>query len=136
MGEPKAFRSATSYKPVLKKKITVKGPLGWFFSVLPTDYIQIWGDGRICLNYVDVLWADECVACVRLGTLDMDVPEFVDLVQNAEEKTATLSVRDPNAKEQKAMWGMFFSLLSLLLQLPSHSAYTIVPLDIGTNQAV
>lgn len=37
----------------------------------------------------------------------MDVPEFVDLVQNAEEKTAMLSVRDPNAKEQKAMWGMF-----------------------------
>ncbi|PNP47334.1 hypothetical protein TGAM01_v205539 [Trichoderma gamsii] len=73
MGEPKAFRSATSYKPVVKKKITVKGPL---------------------------------------GTLNMDVPEFVDLVQNAEEKTATLSVRDPNAKEQKEMWGTSWSYLS------------------------
>lgn len=61
------------------------------------------------------LWADKwCV--VRTGTLDMDVPEFVDLVQNAEEKTATLSVRDPNAKEQKEMWGMLLQLLSLMLQ--------------------
>lgn len=40
-----------------------------------------------------------------IGTLNLDVPEFVDLVQSEEDKTATLSVRDPNAKEQKEMWG-------------------------------
>ncbi|KAM0251269.1 hypothetical protein ACHAQJ_008260 [Trichoderma viride] len=73
MGEPKAFRSATSYKPIVKKKITVTGPL---------------------------------------GTLNMDVPEFVDLVQNEEDRTATLSVRDPNAREQKAMWGTSWSYLN------------------------
>lgn len=28
MGEPKTLRSATSYKPVVRKTITVKGPLG------------------------------------------------------------------------------------------------------------
>jgi hypothetical protein len=67
--------------------------------------------GRIkLLGYAD-FWTDKWCA-VRLGTLNMDVPEFVDLVQNAEEKTATLSVRDPNAKEQKAMWGMFLQSLS------------------------
>ncbi|KAL7946528.1 ribosomal protein L6, alpha-beta domain-containing protein [Trichoderma barbatum] len=73
MGEPRALRSATSYKPVVKKMITVKGPL---------------------------------------GTLNLDVPEFVDLVQSAEDKTATLSVRDPNEKEQKEMWGTSWSYLS------------------------
>lgn len=30
MGEPKASRSATSYKATVKKTITVKGPLGGF----------------------------------------------------------------------------------------------------------
>lgn len=39
MGEPKAFRSATSYKPVVKKRITVKGPLGWFFFLPFLAYI-------------------------------------------------------------------------------------------------
>ncbi|KAL7932701.1 ribosomal protein L6, alpha-beta domain-containing protein [Trichoderma chlorosporum] len=73
VGEPRALRAATSYKPVVKKTITVKGPL---------------------------------------GTLNLDVPEFVDLVQSAEDKTATLSVRDPNAKEQKEMWGTSWSYLS------------------------
>ncbi|KAH6610614.1 hypothetical protein Trco_000634 [Trichoderma cornu-damae] len=73
VGEPRTLRSATSYKPVVKKTITVTGPL---------------------------------------GTLSMEVPEFVDLEQNAEDKTATLSVRDPNAREQKAMWGTSWSYLS------------------------
>ncbi|KAL6792471.1 ribosomal protein L6, alpha-beta domain-containing protein [Trichoderma sp. SZMC 28013] len=73
MGEPRTLRSATSYKPVVRKTITVKGPL---------------------------------------GTLNLDVPEFVDIVQSEEDKTATLSVRDPNAKEQKEMWGTSWSYLS------------------------
>ncbi|KAL6802365.1 ankyrin repeat-containing domain protein [Trichoderma sp. SZMC 28012] len=47
-----------------------------------------------------------------IGTLNLDVPEFVDLVQSEEDKTATLSVRDPNAKEQKEMWGTSWSYLS------------------------
>ncbi|KAL7790432.1 ribosomal protein L6, alpha-beta domain-containing protein [Trichoderma ceciliae] len=73
VGEPRTLRSATSYKPVVKKLITVTGPL---------------------------------------GSLNMDVPEFVDLEQNAEDKTAMLSVRDPNEKEQKEMWGTSWSYLS------------------------
>ncbi|KAK1244638.1 hypothetical protein MKX07_003437 [Trichoderma sp. CBMAI-0711] len=73
MGEPRAVRSATSYKPVVRKTITVTGPL---------------------------------------GTLTLDVPEFVDLTQSAEDKTATLSVRDPNEKEQKEMWGTSWSYLN------------------------
>ncbi|KAH0491602.1 hypothetical protein TgHK011_003027 [Trichoderma gracile] len=73
MGEPRALRSATSYKPVVRKTITVTGPL---------------------------------------GTLTLDVPEFVDLAQSAEDKTATLSVRDPNEKEQKEMWGTSWSYLN------------------------
>ncbi|KAL6866650.1 ribosomal protein L6 [Trichoderma novae-zelandiae] len=73
MGEPRALRSATSYKPVVRKTITVTGPL---------------------------------------GTLTLDVPEFVDLEQSAEDRTAMLSVRDPNVKEQKEMWGTSWSYLS------------------------
>ncbi|PNP51563.1 hypothetical protein THARTR1_07819 [Trichoderma harzianum] len=84
MGEPKTLRSATSYKPVVRKTITVKGPLG--------------GVGLTS-------------AC-GVGTLNLDVPEFVDIVQSEEDKTATLSVRDPNAKEQKEMWGTSWSYLS------------------------
>lgn len=56
----------------------------------------------------------------------MDVPEFVDLAQNAEEKTATLSVRDPNAKEQKEMWGTFLNFYPCCFKLSSRFwQYTI-----------
>ncbi|KAK4060084.1 hypothetical protein Trihar35433_10316 [Trichoderma harzianum] len=92
MGEPKTLRSATSYKPVVRKTITVKGPL------------ELWFHGL-----------KECVGLTSacgIGTLNLDVPDFVDLVQSEEDKTATLSVRDPNAKEQKEMWGTSWSYLS------------------------
>lgn len=85
------------------------------------------------------VWTDKwCV--VRLGTLDMDVPEFVDLVQNAEEKTATLSVRDPNAKEQKEMWGTFLNRYPCYFKLSSHFFGNILnpvpaPLTFGLTKA-
>lgn len=61
--------------------------------------------------FIAELWFHGLKECVGLtsacgiGTLNLDVPDFVDLVQSEEDKTATLSVRDPNAKEQKEMWG-------------------------------
>ncbi|PNY27619.1 Ribosomal protein L6 [Tolypocladium capitatum] len=73
MGEPKASRSATSYKATVKKTITVKGPL---------------------------------------GTLELDVPEFVGLSQDLEDGTALLSVEDANVKDQKEMWGTTWSYLN------------------------
>lgn len=61
-------------------------------------------------------WTDEC-AC-GVGTLNLDVPDYVELVQSAEDKTAMLSVRDPNAKDQKEMWGtLSLTSLPLLYQL-------------------
>lgn len=59
MGEPKAFWSATSYKPVVKKKITVKGPLGGFsfIYILHLDLGE--GEAKL-LNSMDV-WTDKCM---------------------------------------------------------------------------
>lgn len=37
MSEPKSTRSATSFQPLVKKTITVKGPLGWF---LPCSFFH------------------------------------------------------------------------------------------------
>ena len=42
-----------------------------------------------------------------VGSLELEVPEFVDLVQDPEDKSARLSIRDATAKQQKEMWGMF-----------------------------
>jgi hypothetical protein len=79
-----------------------------FFSCW--QYIAVTPIGKLSsiLKKCDFVVYKECVgltsACCA-GTLNLEVPEFVDLVQSEEDKTATLSVRDPNAKEQKEMWG-------------------------------
>ncbi|KAG5930518.1 hypothetical protein E4U42_000048, partial [Claviceps africana] len=39
-----------------------------------------------------------------LGELNLDVPEFVTLQQDLENKTALLSVEDANVKNQQTMW--------------------------------
>lgn len=41
------------------------------------------------------------------------MPEFVDLQQNAEDRTVLLSVRDANVKQQKEMWGKQIPFLVL-----------------------
>ncbi|KHN99105.1 beta-tubulin [Metarhizium album ARSEF 1941] len=69
----KSSKVATSYKPSIKKTITVKGPL---------------------------------------GSLELDVPEFVILQQDPENKTALLSVENADVKHQKEMWGTSWSYLS------------------------
>ncbi|KYK55075.1 60S ribosomal protein L6 [Drechmeria coniospora] len=47
-----------------------------------------------------------------LGSLQLDVPEFVGLKQDLEDRTALLSVEDANIKEQKEMWGTTWSYLN------------------------
>lgn len=42
-----------------------------------------------------------------VGTLELDVPEFVSLEQDLENKTVLLNVEDANIKQQKEMWGMY-----------------------------
>ena len=44
---------------------------------------------------------------VLVGSLELEVPEFVDLAHDTEDNSARLSIRDMNAKQQKEMWGMF-----------------------------
>ncbi|KAF7551204.1 hypothetical protein G7046_g7773 [Stylonectria norvegica] len=46
-----------------------------------------------------------------LGSLDLDVPEFVEIKQDEENNMALLSVRDSDAKEQKEMWGTSWAYL-------------------------
>lgn len=41
-----------------------------------------------------------------IGSLELDVPEFVTLQQDLENKTVLLGVEDANVKHQKEMWGM------------------------------
>jgi len=49
------------------------------------------------------------------GSLDLEVPEYVEVEQDPEAKSVLLSVQDNEAKDQKAMWGRF--IYPLLLQL-------------------
>ncbi|KAG6013033.1 hypothetical protein E4U41_005171, partial [Claviceps citrina] len=44
--------------------------------------------------------------------LDLDVPEFVKLQQDLENRTVLLSVEDANVKEQKEMWGTSWAYLN------------------------
>jgi large subunit ribosomal protein L6 len=44
-----------------------------------------------------------------LGELELEVPEYVQVTQDPEAKVVSLNVRDTDAKDQKAMWGMFTS---------------------------
>jgi hypothetical protein len=48
----------------------------------------------------------------EIGTLELDVPEFVSLQQDLENGTALLSVEDANVRQQKEMWGMFLILFA------------------------
>ncbi|GAB0137313.1 hypothetical protein EsDP_00005585 [Epichloe bromicola] len=73
MGDLKIAKSKTSYKPTVKRRITVKGPL---------------------------------------GKLELDVPEFVSLQQDLENKTVSLRVEDANVKQQNEMWGTSWSYLT------------------------
>lgn len=47
------------------------------------------------------------IADWMLGELDLEVPEYVQVTQDPEAKVVSLNVRDTDAKDQKAMWGMF-----------------------------
>ncbi|KAL6923465.1 hypothetical protein FSHL1_000715 [Fusarium sambucinum] len=46
-----------------------------------------------------------------LGSLGLEVPEYVQLTQDLDAKSILLSVRDNEAKDQKAMWGTTWSYL-------------------------
>ncbi|CAG9943908.1 unnamed protein product [Clonostachys rosea f. rosea IK726] len=47
-----------------------------------------------------------------LGSLSLDVPEFVNLKQDLENKTVELSIQDSNAQKQKEMWGTSWAYLN------------------------
>ncbi len=40
------------------------------------------------------------------GTLQLDVPEFVEIQEDPENKTVSINVQDATVKQQKEMWGM------------------------------
>ncbi|KAJ4266379.1 54S ribosomal protein L6 mitochondrial [Fusarium torreyae] len=46
-----------------------------------------------------------------LGSLELEVPVFVELTQDLENKMVSLNVQDTEIKEQKAMWGTSWSYL-------------------------
>ncbi|KAK4089172.1 hypothetical protein PCL_01338 [Purpureocillium lilacinum] len=96
MGEPKSSRSATSYAATVKKTITVKGPL----ADLREE--ELWKRA----------WKRVSADRIGAGTLELDVPEFVGLTQDLEDRTALLSVEDANVKHQKEMWGTTWSYLN------------------------
>ncbi|KAI9151798.1 60S ribosomal protein L6 [Paramyrothecium foliicola] len=66
IGDLKAKKDMTSYKPTICRTITVTGPR---------------------------------------GALDLEVPEFVTVNEDLENKTVSLGVQDPNVAQQKEMWG-------------------------------
>jgi hypothetical protein len=43
-----------------------------------------------------------------VGELKLEVPDFVELQQDLENRSVALNVQDTTAKQQKEMWGMFF----------------------------
>ncbi|KAF5025576.1 hypothetical protein F66182_2320 [Fusarium sp. NRRL 66182] len=46
-----------------------------------------------------------------LGELNLDVPEYVEVVPDVENKVVALNVQDTEVKEQKQMWGTTWSYL-------------------------
>lgn len=116
MGEPKAFRSTTSYKPVVKKKITVKGPLGGF-SFLPICCVWIWKTRRI----VQVrIWADKCMRVWRTrntgyGRARVCRPGS----ERPREDCDAQRERSERERAERDVGYVFLSLLSLILQPPS-----------------
>jgi hypothetical protein len=47
-----------------------------------------------------------------LGKMSLDIPPFINIIENGEERTYGLSILDANDKKQKAMWGMIERLYS------------------------
>ncbi|PFH62392.1 hypothetical protein XA68_13831 [Ophiocordyceps unilateralis] len=48
----------------------------------------------------------------RVGTLKLDIPHYVTMSENKEEKTVQLTIEDINAKQQKEMWGTSWAYLN------------------------
>lgn len=80
----------------MKKTITIKGPLG---------ELLLFG-GREWATGIDPE-ANEMY--MRTATLELDVPDFVGLSQDLEDRKAMLSVEDAYVKHQREMWGTFSS---------------------------
>jgi hypothetical protein len=51
------------------------------------------------------------LTCALAGELKLEVPEFVTLDQDLENKSVALNVQDMTAIKQKEMWGMSYSSL-------------------------
>jgi len=39
------------------------------------------------------------------GSLDLEIPPYIHIDNNATTRKATLSIEDPTVKQQKEMWG-------------------------------
>ncbi|EQL02065.1 Ribosomal protein L6 [Ophiocordyceps sinensis CO18] len=99
IGGTKSVRSTTSYRASVKKTITIKGPLG---------ELLLFG-GREWATGIDPE-ANEMY--MRTATLELDVPDFVGLSQDLEDRKAMLSVEDAYVKHQREMWGTTWSYLN------------------------
>jgi hypothetical protein len=74
----------------------------------------LWVSGELSIGGGDWRGEDDAWLCFRrlligcfIGSLSLDVPEFVNLKQDLENKTVELSIQDSNAQKQKEMWGTF-----------------------------
>lgn len=117
LSDLKRTKIATSYKPVVTRTITVAGPLGRLQRrQSPTT---ITGDHLLSphpmvfppsiLGHLGGHMTREKTPLTETatGTLNLDVPAFVRLQQDAQNKTALLSVEDANIRQQREMWGTF-----------------------------
>lgn len=116
MSDLKTIWSKTSYKPILKRTIAVEGPLGELlvsgkFSLFPSPHRP-----PTPSNACKEDCADRRGEYVAVGKLELDVPEFVRLQRDLENRTVLLSVEDANVAHQRTMWGMI--LLPLLQKDP------------------
>lgn len=105
VGDMVTTATKTSYLTTSKRTVTVKGPLGELAPRGPFSPPPPFGPDR----------SGESAGLTRgagAGTLALDVPEFVRVSQDAEERRAMVSVEDATVKRQREMWGRLSSLPS------------------------
>ena len=83
IGEPKIKKDFTTYLQVAKRTVTIQGPFGWW----------------------KLSWHLRA-KLTDLGEQHLEIPPFLHIENDPTTRKATLSIEDPNQKQQKEMWGM------------------------------
>ncbi|RDA86642.1 hypothetical protein CP532_5051 [Ophiocordyceps camponoti-leonardi (nom. inval.)] len=61
---------------------------------------------------ISPIWADSVADLTMAGTLKLDIPPYMAMSQNAEDKTVSLSIENSNERRQKEMWGTTWAYLN------------------------